>query len=177
MSKRNRKDIKKGRRVLYHKNVQRTSSSASKTEQSHLHGGRAGILLSHLRSLPRSSQLLVHRPVTTALGTGEKGSQQSACWNPTHRAGRITPSQSTNGLPGGLSSQEYTCQCRKHRFDSWVRKIPWIRKWQSASEFSPGEFHGQRSLANCTVQGVVKSPMWLSTHRYPGSSMTFQKQN
>ena len=154
MSKCNRKDIKKGRRFLYHKNVQRTSSSASKMEQSRLHGGRAGILLSHFRSLPTSSsQLLVHRPVTTALGTGEKGSQQSACWNPTHRAGRITPSQPTNGLPGGLSSQESTCQCRKGRFDPWVRKIPWRRAWQPTPVFLPGESHGQRSLVGYSPQG------------------------
>ena len=29
----------------------------------------------------------------------------------------------------------------------WVRKIPWRRKRQPTPLFSPGEFHGQRSLA------------------------------
>ena len=32
------------------------------------------------------------------------------------------------------------------RFDSWVGKIPWWRKWQSTPIFLPGESHGQRSL-------------------------------
>ena len=41
-------------------------------------------------------------------------------------------------------------QCRRHRrykFNPWVRKIPWSRKWQSTPVFLPGKFHGQRSLA------------------------------
>ena len=32
------------------------------------------------------------------------------------------------------------------RVQSWVRKIPWERKWQSTLTFLPGESHGQRSL-------------------------------
>ena len=41
------------------------------------------------------------------------------------------------------------CQCRRkrHRFDPWVRKIPWRRGWQPTPIFLPGESHGQRSLA------------------------------
>ena len=31
-------------------------------------------------------------------------------------------------------------------FDSWVRKIPWRRKWQPTPVFLPGEYHGHRSL-------------------------------
>ena len=33
------------------------------------------------------------------------------------------------------------------RVSSWVRKIPWRRKWQPTPVFLPGGFHGQRSLA------------------------------
>ena len=29
----------------------------------------------------------------------------------------------------------------------WIGKIPWSRKWQPTPVFSPGKFHGQRSLA------------------------------
>ena len=29
------------------------------------------------------------------------------------------------------------------RFDPWVRKIPWRRKWQPTPVFLPGEFQGQ----------------------------------
>ena len=46
-------------------------------------------------------------------------------------------------------------------FDSWVRKIPWRRKWQPTPVFLPGESHGQRSLA--TVQGVARAGHDLAT--------------
>ena len=49
------------------------------------------------------------------------------------------------------SGKEYTCQSRKLkrlRFDPWVRKIPWSRKWQPALVFLPGKFHGQRNLVS-----------------------------
>ena len=38
-------------------------------------------------------------------------------------------------------------QCRRPGLNSWVRKIPWRRKWQPTPTFLPGESHGQRSLA------------------------------
>ena len=34
------------------------------------------------------------------------------------------------GLLWWISGKESACQCRRHRFDPWVRKIPWRRKWQ-----------------------------------------------
>ena len=37
--------------------------------------------------------------------------------------------------------------CKRHRFDPWVRKIPWRKKWQPTPVLLPGESHGQRSLA------------------------------
>ena len=40
------------------------------------------------------------------------------------------------------------------RFDSWVRKIPWRRKWQLTPVFLPGKAYGQRSLA-ATTHGVA----------------------
>ena len=42
-------------------------------------------------------------------------------------------------------------------FDPWVRKIPWNRRWQPTLVFLPGKSHGRRSLAGCTVHGVMKS--------------------
>ena len=44
-------------------------------------------------------------------------------------------------------------------FDPWVRKITWIRKWQSTPVFLPGEFHGQRGLAGYTPWGHKESDM------------------
>ena len=33
-------------------------------------------------------------------------------------------------------------QCRRHRFDPWIRKISWIKNWQPTPVFSPGKSHG-----------------------------------
>ena len=51
-------------------------------------------------------------------------------------------------LPWWPSGKESTnaCQCRRCRFNIWVGKIPWRRKWQATPVFLPGEPHGQRSL-------------------------------
>ena len=60
------------------------------------------------------------------------------------------------GLPGGATGGESACQCRKlkrRRFDPWVRKIPWGRRWQPAPVFLPGKFHGQRSVRGYSQWG------------------------
>ena len=54
------------------------------------------------------------------------------------------------GLPKWCSGKEYACQCRRCwrcRFNPWIRKIPWWRKWQPTPLFLLGKFYGQRSLA------------------------------
>ena len=54
------------------------------------------------------------------------------------------------GFPGGSAGKESACHCRRHkryRFDPWIRKVPWSRKWQPTPVFLPGQFHGQKSLA------------------------------
>ena len=56
---------------------------------------------------------------------------------------------SLSGSVGGASGKESTCQCRRHkkwRFDPWVGKILWSRKWQPTPVFLPGKFHGQRRI-------------------------------
>ena len=57
------------------------------------------------------------------------------------------------GLPWWLSGKESACQCRRHRFDLWVRKIPWRGTWQTTPVFLPGKSHGRRNLV---VHGVAK---------------------
>jgi len=45
----------------------------------------------------------------------------------------------TIGLPRWLSGKESAYQCRSHRshrFDTWVRKVPWRRKWQPTLVFA-----------------------------------------
>ena len=53
------------------------------------------------------------------------------------------------GLTTWLSGKGSSCQCRRHRFDPWVGKISWRRKWPPTPVFLPGESHGHRSLVGC----------------------------
>ena len=63
--------------------------------------------------------------------------------SPLAPAGSFSKSESVSwGFPGGTSGKESTCQCRrckKYRFDLWVGKIPWRRKWQLTPVFLPGK--------------------------------------
>ena len=64
------------------------------------------------------------------------------------------------GFPRGSADKEPACQCRRHkrlRFNPWVRKTPWRRKWQPTPVFLPGEFHGQRSLVDYSPGGHEES--------------------
>ena len=65
-----------------------------------------------------------------------------------------------------LNGKESTCQCRRHRFDPWVGKTPWRRRWQPILVFLPGEFYGQRSLVGYSLWGCKESGMTkqLSIH-------------
>ena len=58
------------------------------------------------------------------------------------------------GLPWWLSGRESSCQWRRHKFDPWVRKIPWRRKWQATPVFLPGKSHRQRCLAGYSSWGL-----------------------
>ena len=63
------------------------------------------------------------------------------------------------GSPSNSVSKESACNagdcllCRKCRFNPWVRKIPWRRKWQPTPVFLPGKSHGQRNLAGYSPWG------------------------
>ena len=75
------------------------------------------------------------------------------------------------GFPRWLSGKESACQCsirKRCRFDTWVGKIPWRRKWCPTPVFLPGKSHGQRSLAGY-VHGVTRvSYDWATGHRHHG---------
>ena len=56
--------------------------------------------------------------------------------------------------------------------DTWVKKIPWGRKWQPIPVFLPEEFHGQRSLVdNDSPWGHKASGTteWLTARPHFGS--------
>ena len=44
-------------------------------------------------------------------------------------------------------------QWKKHKFNSWIGKIPWRRKWLPTPVFLPGKSHGQRSLVDYSSWG------------------------
>ena len=60
----------------------------------------------------------------------------------------------TLGFPGGAVVKNLPASARDTggRFDPWVRKIPWRRKWQSTPVFLPGESHVQRSLVDSSLK-------------------------
>ena len=58
---------------------------------------------------------------------------------------------------GGSDGEESSRQCRRRRFDPWIRKIPWRRKWQPTPLFLPGESRGQRSLVGYSPQDRKES--------------------
>ena len=60
--------------------------------------------------------------------------------------------------------QRIYLQYRKHRFNPWIGKISWRRKWQPTQVFLPGKFHGQRSLVGYSLW-VTKSRTWLSDYQ------------
>ena len=65
----------------------------------------------------------------------------------------------------GARGGESACQgrrCRRRRFGSCIRKIPWRRKWQPTPVFLSRESHGQRSLAG-------HSPWGRRVHRDRGA--------
>ena len=64
------------------------------------------------------------------------------------------------------SGKESTCQCRRHRFDPWVGRIPWRRKWQPTPVFLTGKSLGQRSLAGYSLWGRKELDM-ETEHTFP----------
>ena len=67
------------------------------------------------------------------------------------------------GFPGG---KESACQCRRLRFNPWVGKISWRRKWQPTPVLLHGKSHGQRSLVGCSPWARKESDMTERLHFY-----------
>ena len=66
-------------------------------------------------------------------------------------------------FPGG-SDGKACLQCGRPRFNPWVRKIPWRRKWQPTPLLLPGKSHGQRSLVGYSPWGGKESDMTEQLH-------------
>ena len=61
--------------------------------------------------------------------------------------------------------KESACQCRKCRFNPWVGKSPWRRKWETTLVFLPRKSHGKRSLAGYSPWGRKESNMTEATKK------------
>ena len=76
-----------------------------------------------------------------------------------------------------LSSRRIHLWCRRHRFNPWVWKIPWRRKWQPTPVILPIKSHGQRNLAGCSPWGHKRAGhnwpnSWVcESHEMPGKAI------
>ena len=71
-----------------------------------------------------------------------------------------------HGLPWWHSGKESTYQCRRFKFDPWVGKLPWIRKWQLTAVFLLGNpMDGGAWWA--IVHGVTRVGQKLATKQQP----------
>ena len=68
-------------------------------------------------------------------------------------------------------------QCRRCRFDPWVRKILWRRKWQPTPIFLPEKYHGQRILAGYCPWGPKRVKDDLATQQQEKAKTTKAKIN
>ena len=64
-----------------------------------------------------------------------------------------------NGLPWWLRWSSVCLQCRRPRFNPWVRKIAWRRKWQPTPVFLLGKSHERGSLVGYSPWGHKESDM------------------
>ena len=69
------------------------------------------------------------------------------------------------GLPWWLSGKESACQCMRHGFDPWVRKIPW-RSMATTPVLLPGKSHGQSSLVGYSPWGCKESYVTEHAHTH-----------
>ena len=63
-------------------------------------------------------------------------------------------------FPGGASSKELACQCRRlnrQMFNPWIGKLPWRRAWQPTPLFLSGESLRQWSLVGYNPWGHKES--------------------
>ena len=97
-------------------------------------------------------------------GEGQEGLACCSPWGHKEFAWLGNWTTTTEGFPGGASSKEPTCQCRKHKipgFHPCVGKIPWRRAWQPTLVFLPKlENPKDRSLAGYS-SWLAKSQTWL----------------
>ena len=83
---------------------------------------------------------------------------------------------SSMGFPGRSDGKEICLQCGRPRFDPWVGKILWRRKWQPTPILLPGKSHGQRSLVGCSPWGPKESDTNERLHFLSFSQRIWEKK-
>ena len=114
-------------------------------------------LVRDLRPAHRREGEEVIRSAAVGGGLTIPGTQEPSVPHARRSAARWVLVQTEEGLPWWLSSKEPAQQCRRRRFDSWVGKRPWRRKWQPTPVFLPGKSHGQRNLVGYSLWGRTES--------------------
>ena len=84
------------------------------------------------------------------------------------------------GFPGGTSSKESACQCRRCKrlgLDLWAGKIPWRRKWQPALVFFLGKIPWTEEPGGLQSMGLqrIRHDWAESTHTHVDSVFVFLK--
>ena len=74
----------------------------------------------------------------------------------THRQ-TLIPNRVVLDYYKGFRGGAWQCRrCKRHRFNPWLRKTLWRRKWQPIPVFLLGESHGQRILAGFSPLGLQR---------------------
>ena len=85
-----------------------------------------------------------------------KGDSQATCSYNQLTTNLGVPTISLGSSLVALVVKEPACQCgrcKRCRFNSWVKKIPWRRAQQPTPVILPGKSHGQRSLTGYSSWG------------------------
>uniref|UniRef100_A0A8B9YB93 Signal peptide peptidase like 2C n=1 Tax=Bos mutus grunniens TaxID=30521 RepID=A0A8B9YB93_BOSMU len=108
---------------------------------------------------------LVSSTLLTSLAVAACRQELTLFWTGQVRGKALTrPVPGLCGAPSVGSEQK-----QEPRFNPWVRKIPWRRKWQPTPVFLPGESHGWRSLVGYSPRGHKESDTTEQLHLHPRS--------
>ena len=81
------------------------------------------------------------------------------------------------GVSWWVSGKESTCQCKRHRFHPWIRKIPWKREWQPTPVFLPEKSHRQRTLTSYSPWGCKESDIATKQQQLPVINCELKNNN
>ena len=84
---------------------------------------------------------------------GQKGEEMDKDRKKSKKKKEFSISMLEMSLPWWLRQKSICLQCGRPRFDPWVGKILWRRKWQPTPVLLPGKSHGWRSVVGYSPWG------------------------